>query len=226
MKWAKKEEDVHDLSVVLENWAQHKSSPSKCVVLLTTGSLNPIHKGHVRQMERAKEMLEKQHNLIVLGGFISPSDASWAMGKAHGCLDNDTKLRLCQLALQGHSWLRVDSWELSQGMIDSPVVQRHMREVIHKATHGLVRVLYVCGADHGSKCGFFRKKDCCIVGRPGFKVPPPPFEAYFVPETDFGGGDDMSSTQIRAAMENGTLDTVKHMVDEKVLEELKKITLH
>lgn len=55
--------------------------PSKRVVLLTTGSLNPVHTGHVQQLEEAKRHIEAHSDSRVVAGFISPSDAAWAAGK-------------------------------------------------------------------------------------------------------------------------------------------------
>ena len=45
-----------------------EKSEYKLVVLLTTGSMCPIHKGHVRIVEQAKDYLEKNFAIKVLGG--------------------------------------------------------------------------------------------------------------------------------------------------------------
>jgi nicotinamide mononucleotide adenylyltransferase len=42
-------------------------------VLLTTGALNPVHRGHVAMFDKARVSLEAAFGLEVVGGFLSPS---------------------------------------------------------------------------------------------------------------------------------------------------------
>jgi hypothetical protein len=44
-------------------------------VVLITGSMNPVHKSHIRMLELAAETLQK-NNWVVLGGFVSLSHDS------------------------------------------------------------------------------------------------------------------------------------------------------
>ena len=57
--------DIIDKNLAL--FHQDKSE-LKPVVLLTTGSMCPIHKGHVRIVELAKDYLEKNFPLKIVGG--------------------------------------------------------------------------------------------------------------------------------------------------------------
>ena len=50
-------------------------------VLLTTGALNPIHRGHVAMFDRARDALEAEYGLDVVGGFLSPSHDTYLSGK-------------------------------------------------------------------------------------------------------------------------------------------------
>jgi nicotinic acid mononucleotide adenylyltransferase len=212
------------LDVFEENYAKRDESKSS-VVLVTTGSMNPIHLGHVAQLEKAKEYLEKQGKEVV-AGFVSPSDAGWAKGKAHGCLNNEKKIELCMQALEGHPFIRVDqcnsccfvcSWtpffegEIENGMIDYPAVISHLKETFKDKK---VAVLYVCGEDHAKKCGLFFRKYCVVIGRPGYRSTFKQYECCYIPHDR--DEKDISSTSIRKAIEKNDLTPVKHMLHPKV----------
>lgn len=52
------------------------------IVLISTGSLSPIHLLHVRVLEIAKKELESQDSRIkVIGGFVSPSHDDYTSSK-------------------------------------------------------------------------------------------------------------------------------------------------
>jgi hypothetical protein len=90
-----------------------EKQPQRRVVLLTTGSMNPIHTGHVKQLELAAAHLQQQGlcggtqvvalsnatttGVCVCAAWLSVSDAGWASGKPHGCFSNETKVRLCSV---------------------------------------------------------------------------------------------------------------------------------
>jgi hypothetical protein len=72
----------HPLELVVKHFEKYTNSEEfleekKLCVLLSTGSLNPIHLGHVQAFTSAKEFLEKKYDFKVLAGFISPSDKNW-----------------------------------------------------------------------------------------------------------------------------------------------------
>jgi hypothetical protein len=57
---------------MIENNFQIYSEAEKLCVLITTGAMNPCHRGHVKMMSLAKEEVEK-HGWTCIGGVLSPS---------------------------------------------------------------------------------------------------------------------------------------------------------
>ena len=157
----------------------------------------------------------KESGKSVLSAWLSPSDAFWSRGKAHGCLMNEDKLELCQLAVRDHPFIRVSSWEITRGNpVDFGGVLEHVRSIVP----AWVDVLYVCGADHAVKCNLYRKKSVVIVARVGSRIPDG--KAIVVE-----GGDsdaDASSTAVRKAVEDGNLESVKNLLHPAVFERLKE----
>ncbi len=66
----------------------------QCVALVSTGSLNPVHVAHVRMLEIAAAHLQA-HGHNVVAAWLSPSDAAWSHGKAHGCMANKVGTGRC-----------------------------------------------------------------------------------------------------------------------------------
>jgi hypothetical protein len=68
------------------------------VVLLTTGSFNPVHSGHVNAMQRARDYLTSL-GFYIVGGYISPTHDDYVKPKmqrqvsyhsVYPCIHNDT----------------------------------------------------------------------------------------------------------------------------------------
>jgi len=206
-------------------WKQKGETEKQLCVLLSTGSLNPVHLGHVLSFETAKAHLENQENLVILAGFLSPSDAGWCSRKTYGCYSNEFRLQMVQAALEESDWISADGWEVNQErMVDFPEVAKHLAN--HLATEfpeENIRVLYLCGADHASKCGLWRGRSdygVAVMKRPGYRggVPGRKYQVYSI---DIGFGFDASSTQVRKAIVENNLDSVQNKLHPSVLQLLK-----
>lgn len=208
------------------------------ICLLTTGSLNPVHIGHVQSFEAAKEALEKQTCNVtgkpfkVLAGFVSPSDRGWCDRKEYGALTNQYRLHLVEKAVEDSEWIDAAGWEITRNnMVDFPEVMGHFQEWLNNSFSGTsIRAYYLCGADHATKCGLVRGRSrygVCVMNRPGYTVngkPPSKREVVFV-ESE---GIDMSSTQVRACLcNNGVgLSEYEDMLHPSVYESLQMFVEH
>lgn len=138
------------------------------IILLSTGSFNPIHREHVRMTLLAKEQLESNYiNLQVVASVFSASHDSYLRGKMRKALSDATfskhRLQMIQLGLNeekempGENFACVDSWESEQSnFIDFPDVTRSLQQrVDERFGVNKFRVWFLCGLDHADKCHLF-----------------------------------------------------------------------
>ena len=146
------------LSKLRGNISSSLSSASRLIVLLTTGSFNPIHTYHVHNLELAKSALEKSSpNNIVIGGFLSPSQDLYVRSKlGRFAIDVDHRITMCQLATMHSNWIDVCTWEAKaneDNFVDFVYVIRRMQEFLQDQINRKVFVYYVCGSDHAIRTG-------------------------------------------------------------------------
>lgn len=105
-----------NLSVIIQNLITHSDDVREKVVLIKTGSLNPIHRGHISNLVRVKEYLERERNLHVVGGYISATHDDFVRRKLGGkCIPGHHRIQMCRLAIQEAEqthWLDVDEAEV------------------------------------------------------------------------------------------------------------------
>jgi nicotinamide mononucleotide adenylyltransferase len=107
-------ESTTDLSIIYSNLNNLKSNKEN-VVLIKTGSLNPIHRSHISNMIKTKEYLENVYDFNVIGGYISPTHDRYVKGKlGNEFISSKHRIEMCQKAIQEENqqhWLAVDKAE-------------------------------------------------------------------------------------------------------------------
>jgi nicotinamide mononucleotide adenylyltransferase len=107
-------ESTTDLSKIRSNINLIKSDGEN-VVLISTGSMNPIHRSHISNMIKTKNYLENVYHLNVLGGFISPTHDQYVEGKlGNELIFGIHRIEMCQKAIEEENqqnWLAVDKAE-------------------------------------------------------------------------------------------------------------------
>ncbi|CAG8456463.1 10693_t:CDS:2 [Acaulospora colombiana] len=160
------EMDLTPISKLLVNLS-YISSSSIPVVLITTGSMNPIHLQHVNMFTIAKRHLETTlQDHIVVAGYISPSQDKYVKSKLipEETILEDYRIEMAKLATQNSSWIDVDTWESKispKHFIDYyQVVQRlatflNENEQVEQKLSGKnkIKVMYLCGSDHVIRTG-------------------------------------------------------------------------
>jgi hypothetical protein len=205
-------------------------SPKAMAVLVTTGALNPIHKGHVAMLTASQEALAKE-GITVVGGFVSPSHDMYLSGKfGRGkFMPSPNRLKLAQLAVDDESLWSVGEWEskVHGYWPDFPEVAASLRDAVADVFPG-VAVYYVCGVDHSKKCGLERSGvgkgiGLCVVARSG--VLPQrhpgsmPFHYVSVPALSVEM-ESYSSTAVRTALKDNDTATLQQMLHPAVMREL------
>ncbi|MBX9952510.1 MAG: hypothetical protein K2Y39_25275, partial [Candidatus Obscuribacterales bacterium] len=136
------------------------------VVLLMTGSFNPIHKGHLESMEIARQELESR-GYFVAGGYMSPSHHSYVCEKlGNQALPPQQRLELCHLATADSDWLMASGWEaigVDRAVNFTDVIvwlEAYLARHIESRTP--ISVCYVFSSDHAGFCRTFVAKGMCV----------------------------------------------------------------
>ncbi|CAK9040411.1 unnamed protein product [Durusdinium trenchii] len=201
--------------------ALSKRSPAleerRLAVLLTTGAMNPLHRGHAQLIHQAVDRLHKE-GYDVVGAWLSPSHDGYVQPKAlkMGTIGLSALFRLeaARRAVLEDELLSIGSWEAKKPgrWPDYPEVamalQRKLRKV-EKAwnlTQGF-KVFYACGTDHATNQGLYRGFltdrgfGVVIVPRLGEEAKKEqPERNVFVAERIDGEGAGYNSTMIRSAL--------------------------
>ena len=202
-------------------------------VLLTTGALNPVHRGHVAMFDHARDVLEAEYGLDVVGGFLSPSHDTYLSGKylsvkhLSGKHRDETffpaaqRLALCAAATEDHPFLAVASWEssVSGQWPDFPEVTATLEHVLHERFPGEgIGVIYLCGQDHFRYAARAGLPGVAVVTRAGRAEPSDAARTiYAVPTASDNPCGQMSSTQVREALKNDDLQTLRSCLHPAVL---------
>jgi nicotinic acid mononucleotide adenylyltransferase len=187
-------------------------------VLLTTGALNPVHLGHVAMFERAKNCLESDHGLDVVGGYLSPSHDAYLSGKYgdSAFFPASQRLALCAAATRDHPWLAVTSWEssVSGRWPDFPEVTARLEEVLaDRFPEEEIQVIYLCGQDHFGYAVTCRLPGVAVVSRAGKSERTDPARNIYAVRADAEDPvSQLSATQVREALANEDMQTLKALV--------------
>lgn len=193
-------------------------------VLLTTGALNPVHRGHVAMFDRARDVLEAEYGIDVVGGFLSPSHDTYLSGK-HGdprkFFPAAQRLALCAAATEDHPFLAVASWEssVSGRWPDFPEVTATLERVLDERFPGEgIGVIYLCGQDHFRYAARARLPGVAVVTRAGRAERSDTARTIFaVPTASDDPCGQMSSTQVREALKNDDVQTLRSCLHPAVL---------
>ncbi|XP_075046363.1 nicotinamide/nicotinic acid mononucleotide adenylyltransferase 1-like isoform X2 [Mixophyes fleayi] len=127
-RWAEdclRNPNVLNLNSWLPAEAMEKSDNLTEVVLLATGSFNPITVMHLRLFELARDYLHGTGRYKVVKGIISPVSDGY---KKKGLVEGSHRLTMAQLAAESSDWIEVDVWECSQKEWTETVLAHHQQQ--------------------------------------------------------------------------------------------------
>jgi len=89
---------------------QSQSELKQRIVLILTGSFNPVTIGHLHTLQFSRDYYQAR-SIQVLEGILSPVSDSY--GKP-GLINAKYRIEMLQAATRDEPWLRVDTWEAEQ----------------------------------------------------------------------------------------------------------------
>ena len=208
---------------LLKPLLQNIDNNNENIILLTTGSYNPIHRMHLEILNIAYNfLLNKEYNIIC--GFISPSADSYVQYKQPPLIPFDLRCEMIEKAIKEYNNENKDSdnlnnlkifmhkWEGSHDyFIDFPYVIEEIQNKLKKNFKEYkIRLVYVCGMDLYLKCYYSLTKNVIAVDRKPyinnkFKSIPKRF-IYLINDIKC---EPLSSTLIKEAYKNGNHDIIK-----------------
>ena len=170
-----KDFDYSKIDKLLEEVDKKKEN----IILLTTGSFNPIHRMHLEILNIAANCLLKLKKYNVLCGFISPSADCYVKNKKPPLIPFDLRCKIIQTAIEEYNLENIKNkknenlkiflhtWEGSQDhFIDFPYV---IKEIQSRLLIYNVKLVYVCGLDLFINCRYYFSKNVIAVDRKPFK---------------------------------------------------------
>lgn len=147
---------------IIEQKLKENHNNKKKIVLLTTGSYNPIHRMHLTMLKIAKDHLEEvMPDIEVLCGFISPSNDDYVKSKRVDAIPIAERVKMIESAIEEYNCdldIKLHLWEASAPhFVDFPYVQDYIqKEIYKKFPNENIIVVYVCGLDLVLTCGGVR----------------------------------------------------------------------
>ncbi|CAF1465543.1 unnamed protein product [Rotaria sordida] len=123
-------ERTTDLSILYSNLKSHPTNQEN-VVLIKTGSMNPVHRSHISNMVRTKQYLERVYNFNVIGGYLSPTHDEYVHSKlGNELISGQHRIEMCRKAIEEagqQHWLSVDMAECMGKLMELFQIYFHSR---------------------------------------------------------------------------------------------------
>lgn len=120
-------------------------------VLYYTGCFAPIHQGHLKVMQLAKQTVEEQTGLPVVAGYFAPDHDIYAGTKTSNDPEYAAPNRISMIQQQAEDWMEVDVWPSLQAPTSlnfTTLYERFINYVQTWVPDKIVRVYYVFGGDN------------------------------------------------------------------------------
>lgn len=147
-----------DFTKLTNNIKIFRNSSAKIpIVLVLSGSFNPIHIMHVEMLEFVKLKLDISNSMIV-GGFIAPSSDAYVKKKlGKYAISLKDRCKMVDLATQASSWIT----SCGYGQMSSSFTKSLLASDIKKLCPNII-VKEVCGADYIINLGFWKRPIICV----------------------------------------------------------------
>ena len=219
-EYYKKNNFIFDYKKEITPLLYKSDSNKKNIILLTTGSFNPIHRMHLELLNIAYKHLLSLKNYNILCAFISPSCDNYVKTKQPPLIPFNIRCQMIQASIEEFNKeninkendilnIMIHKWEGSQkDFIDFPYVIKEIQIQLNQLSD--IQLLYVCGMDHYNKCKYDLERNVIVVDRKPFKnVKYENIENKMVFFIRDEYSEPISSTSIREFYKNDYLNNIK-----------------
>ena len=126
------------------------------VIVLLSGSFNPVHSGHVDVLELSKKFLEEKHKKQVVCGYLAPSSDSYVKGKLKEfAMPLTHRNQMCREASKHSDWIDVCEF----GMASASKTLEIVKTILQNEVPPNVKIIgcELFGADHAAKYALWRR---------------------------------------------------------------------
>lgn len=147
-----------------------RDAVSRPAVILLTGSLCPVHEGHIEIMKQARSAVTAA-GFHVIGGYLSPGHDEYITSKVGDRgISASRRVAMASRATYG-TWIDADPWEAlhrSCAVNFTDVIVR-LRAYLRHHLQQDVTVVFACGGDNARfALTFAHQGHCVVVSRPGY----------------------------------------------------------
>jgi len=194
---------TEEIAILQKSLNESDSNATTHIILLSTGSFNPPHYGHIETFHIAEKYLQKEGGNVI-GCIVVPSSDNYVINKLKkNAIPFQHRAQLIQLMIN-ESYLMekfiISKAESHYNIFYEGVVFHYQDLVKLHFPNYNIKVVYLCGSDRGNYLHFhsyvWRKDGAIVINRPEIPLKATALKEpwlKFLP----GNTDAMSSSQLR-----------------------------